>query len=110
MRRSITFDNGTEFSEHWRLNEDIGMATFFCDTHSPWQKGAVENGIGRLRRTLPRKTDLTKLSNSDILAHVRRYNATPRKCLDYQTPAEVFSALSKTLHFNRDSIFPHTRE
>ena len=109
MRRSITFDNGTEFAGHWRLNEDIEMATFFCDTHSPWQKGGVENGIGRLRRTLPRKTDLTKLSNSDILAHVRRYNATPRKCLDYQTPAEVFSALSKTLHFNRDSICPPTR-
>ena len=62
-RRTVTFDNGTEFAEfalHYRLH-DLGIETFFCDTHSPWQKGGVENAIGRLRRTLPRKTDLAAL-------------------------------------------------
>lgn len=110
MRRSVTFDNGTEFAEHWRLNQDIRMLTFFCEPHSPWQKGGIENAIGRLRRTLPRKTDLTQITDADILAHVRRYNTTPRKCLDYLTPAEAFFAQLEPLHFNRDSIFPPARE
>ena len=57
MRRSVTFDNGTEFARHYELHA-IGTETFFCDVRSPWQKGGVENAIGRLRRELPRKTDL----------------------------------------------------
>ena len=48
-RRTVTFDNGTEFALHYWLHE-LGIETFFCDTHSPWQKGGVENAIGRLRR------------------------------------------------------------
>ena len=52
MGRTVTFDNGTEFALHYRLH-DLGIETFFCDTHSPWQKGGVENAIGRLRRTPP---------------------------------------------------------
>ena len=59
-RRTLTFDNGTEFARHHQLH-DLGVETFFCDTHSPWQKGGVENAIGRIRRTLPRKTDLAEL-------------------------------------------------
>ncbi|MYC34711.1 MAG: hypothetical protein F4X64_16230 [Chloroflexi bacterium] len=51
-RKSVTFDNGAEFARHYRLHE-LGMETFFCDTRSPWQKGGVENAIGRLRRGLP---------------------------------------------------------
>ena len=56
-RRTVTFDNGTEFARHHQLHA-LGIETFFCDTHAPWQKGGVENAIGRLRRTLPRKNDL----------------------------------------------------
>ncbi len=62
-RQSVTFDNGTEFSQHHRLHS-LGIQTFFCDTHSPWQKGGVENAIGRMRRVLPRKTDLASLSET----------------------------------------------
>src|ERR1041385_5638723 len=57
LRRTITFDNGTEFAYHYRLHK-LSMRTFFCDPHAPWQKGGVENAIGRMRRGLPRKTDL----------------------------------------------------
>ena len=53
-RQTVTFDNGTEFARHHQLHA-LGIQTFFCDTHSPWQKGGVENAIGRMRRTLPRK-------------------------------------------------------
>ena len=66
-RRTVTFDNGTEFALHYRLH-DLGIETFFCDTHSPWQKGGVENAIGRLRRTLPRKTDLAALPEEQVYA------------------------------------------
>ncbi|WP_067739378.1 IS30 family transposase, partial [Novosphingobium naphthalenivorans] len=91
LRRTITFDNGSEFALHHELAEQIGIRTFFCEVRSPWQKGGVENAIGRLRRTLPRKTDLDAIDLAAIQAAVHRYNATPRKCLDFQTPAEAFS-------------------
>jgi IS30 family transposase len=90
LRRTITFDNGTEFAAHHRLRDKLALATFFCDPHSPWQKGGVENAIGRLRRWLPRKTNLDTLTPRQIRALAQRYNHTPRRCLDYQTPAEVF--------------------
>jgi IS30 family transposase len=93
LRRTITFDNGTEFALHRQLVDTLSLDTFFCDVRSPWQKGGVENAIGRLRRHLPRKTDLASLSDDDIDAHTLRYNNTPRKCLDFHTPAEVFSRL-----------------
>lgn len=103
--RSVTFDNGTEFARHYRLTDRLGIATYFCDTHSPWQKGGIENALGRLRRWLPRKTDLATLGQPDLDAAIRRYNATPRKCLQFKTPAEVFLGIHETLHFNRESSF-----
>src|SRR6267154_1819597 len=97
MRKTISFDNGTEFAEHHRLHKPLGVETFFCDPHSPWQKGGVENYIGRLRRSLPRKTDLKSLTEADIKRYVQRLNNTPRKCLDFKTPAEAFSKLISTV-------------
>jgi transposase, IS30 family len=97
LRKSLTIDNGTEFALHYRLTDQLGIDTFFCDTHSPWQKGGIENAIGRLRRRLPRKTDLATLSSRDIADIVNAYNHTPRKCLDFQTPAEAFSKLQETV-------------
>jgi len=101
LRQSLTFDNGTEFAEHYR----IGLPTFFCDPHAPWQKGGVENAIGRIRRHLPRKTDLAAISHDQIRAIAQAYNHTPRQCLDFRTPAEVFS---RVLHFERESISRHS--
>ncbi|HEX2227759.1 MAG TPA: IS30 family transposase [Candidatus Binatia bacterium] len=106
LRRTITFDNGTEFSYHHRLHK-LSMRTFFCDPHAPWQKGGIENGIGRMRRGLPRKTDLATLSDQRLLSLVRCYNHTPRKCLNYKTPAEVFTR--DLLHFKCESTCPLPR-
>jgi IS30 family transposase len=106
LRRTVTFDNGTEFARHRALHA-IGLETYFCDPHAPWQKGGIENAIGRMRRFIPRKTDLATLSDPQFLAILRAYNHTPRKCLDYQTPAEVFANL---LHFKCESTFPLSRE
>ena len=99
LKLSLTFDNGTEFAEHYRL----GLDTFFCDPHAPWQKGGVENAIGRIRRFLPRKTDLSTVTPDQISAVAQAYNHTPRQCLDFRTPAEVFS---RVLHFERESTSP----
>lgn len=107
LRHTLTFDNGTEFARHHRLHS-LGMRTFFCDPHAPWQKGGIENAIGRMRRFIPRKTDLATLSDDHFAALLAAYNNTPRKCLDYKTPREIF--LSHLLHFKCESTFPPSRE
>lgn len=96
LRASMTFDNGTEFARHYHLNA-IGTPTYFCDIHAPWQKGGIENAIGRMRRQLPRKSDLASIDPAQLDAMVKLYNDTPRKCLDFKTPNEVYSAISKTV-------------
>jgi transposase, IS30 family len=95
--QSMTFDNGTEFSKHYLLRRRFGIQTWFCDTHSPWQKGGIENAIGRLRRLLPRKTDLDALHKHSLFTCIDRYNNTPRKCLGFKTPNEVFLGSSVAL-------------
>ena len=106
-RQTVTFDNGTEFARHYLLHE-LNIQTFFCDTYSPWQKGGVENAIGRMRRMLPRKTDLATITRDCFEKLIQLYNNTPRKCLDFQSPAEFF--WDKLLHFKCESIFPLSRE
>jgi IS30 family transposase len=104
MRATLTVDNGTEFAEHYRLADQLGIQTFFCDPHAPWQKGGVENAIGRLRRFLPRKTNLADLPHHKLLAIIAQYNNTPRKCLDFKTPAEAYR--EQPLHFECESTSP----
>jgi IS30 family transposase len=91
LRQSLTLDNGTEFAAHYLLTQRLGLPTFFCDAHKPWQKGGIENAIGRMRRHLPRKTDLATLPPQQLDACVQRYNNTPRKCLHFLTPNEVLA-------------------
>ena len=105
LRQTITFDNGTEFARHSMLHS-LKVDTFFCDPYSPWQKGGIENAIGRMRRFLPRKTDLATLKSNHFKALIAAYNHTPRKCLDFRTPAEVFS---QVLHFECESTSPPPR-
>lgn len=94
LKASITFDNGTEFANHYTLHKRLGVETFFCDTHSPWQKGGVENAIGRARRWLPRKTNLAETSHQKIRAIAEKYNNTPRQCLGFWTPNEIFNSVA----------------
>lgn len=99
LRRSITFDNGTEFTRHRHIAAQLGINAFFCDPRAPWQKGGVENAIGRLRRKLPRNTNLDEIAPADLDDILAAYNNTPRKCLDFMTPAEAFMPL----HFQCES-------
>ena len=101
-RRTVTFDNGTEFARHYRLHA-CGIETFFCDMSSPWQKGGVENAIGRLRRGLPRQTDWASEPEERFTQLVQEYNNTPRKCLGNRTPAEIFAR--EVLHLKCESTW-----
>ena len=101
LRKSITFDNRTEFAQHLSLVDQLGIQTFFCDPHSPWQKGTIENAIGRLRRFLPRNTNISTIDGDTLNACIAAYNNTPRKCLGFQTPAQVL--LAQLLHFKCES-------
>jgi IS30 family transposase len=86
--QTITFDRGTEFLSYKKLSVD----SYFCNPHSPWQKGGVENANGRLRRYLPLGIPVAERNGSALAGLAKRLNDTPRRCLDYRTPAEVFAA------------------
>jgi IS30 family transposase len=92
LRRSITVDQGTEFAFYQQLEAKFDLKVYFCDPHSPWQKGANENFNGRLRHFFPKKSDISSLTQSDLDRIAAQINTTPRKCLGYKTPNEAFSA------------------
>lgn len=104
LRKSITFDNGLEFARHMDLRKALGMETYFCDTYASWQKGGIENMNGRLRRDLPRRTDLKTLSQEELEQIVINHNLTPRACLNYKNPLEALALL-----LNSPIIFSFTR-
>lgn len=92
---TMTFDNGTENAKHTEIKKEYEIETYFCDTYAAWQKGGVENANKLIRRYLPRKTDLSQLSDRDIYDIQEKLNNRPRKCLNYQTSNEV---IKKVVH------------
>lgn len=88
IRKSVTFDNGTENTEHQRL-KSIRMVTYFCAPYHSWEKGTVENTIGLVREYLPKGMDLTNVTQQDLMAIGTDINDRPRKRLGYRTPNEV---------------------
>ena len=107
IRQTMTFDNGTEFARHQNLQKKLGIHTYFCHPHKPWQKGGVENINGRIRRFMPLKTKPHHINQKKIQQLQDIINSTPRKCLGFRTPLEVFN---KLLHFECESTLPPTRE
>ena len=90
--RTMTFDRGSEFAACGLLADRTATEAFFCDPHSPWQKGAVENANGRIRRFLPSERNLAELNADEFAGIVTRLNTTPRRCPGYRTPQEAFHA------------------
>jgi IS30 family transposase len=90
LRRTLTYDNGPENVLHTQVNGRLGMRSYFCTPYHSWEKGTVEHINGLIRRHFPKGTDFAKLSASAIRKVEYWLNHLPMKCLDFQTPAEVF--------------------
>ena len=92
LKRSITYDNGSENFEHQLLNDQLGSVSYFCQPYHSWEKGTVENTNGLIRRFLPKKTNFDTLSVQQIHSVESWLNSRPRKCLDFKSPHEAFLA------------------
>jgi len=93
LRKTFTYDQGREMSKHAQLTERTGVAVYFCDPHSPWQRGLNENTNGLLRQYLPKGADLSVYTQEQLDAIAWSLNTRPRKSLGFRLPVEVYSEL-----------------
>ena len=102
MRQTLTYDRGKEMAYHQQLTANTGVAVYFCDPHSPWQRGTNENTNGLVRQYLPKGTDLSGVSQERLDAIADQMNGRPRKTLGWLTPFEVYSQWLARLEHSPD--------
>jgi transposase, IS30 family len=93
MCRSITTDNGAENSNHEKITRQLKTPVYFCNPYHSWEKGTVENTIGRARRFIPKGTSIHAVNKKQLAKLEYWLNHTPRKCLGYLTPYEKIQSL-----------------
>ncbi len=93
LRKTLTYDQGTEMALHATLAKRLRMDIFFCDPHSPWQRGSNENANGLIREYLPKGMDLSHVSDQQLSSIEYSLNHRPRKILGFKTPFEMFCEL-----------------
>jgi IS30 family transposase len=93
LRKSLTWDRGMELADHKNVTIDTGLAVYFADPRSPWQRGRNENTNGLLRQYLPRGKTMAGLTQGDLDDIAAKFNSRPRKTLNYDTPADRLNAV-----------------
>ena len=93
--RTITFDNGKEFTGHEAIAKTLNADCYFADPYSSWQRGLNENTNGLLRQYFPKGKSLDSVTKKDVEFAVNRLNTRPRKCLEWKTPHQAFNAAAK---------------
>src|SRR5580692_8732064 len=97
MRKTLTYDRGSEMARHADFTLQTGVKVFFADAYSPWQRGSNENTNGLIRQYLPKGTDLSHYTQAELDQIADKLNNRPRKVLGYKTPNEVYAELESRL-------------